>query len=106
MMRGRVPIAGLVACLAVGLTVGGLLVGYEPVGGDPDRIFRPIKAELGRSLRAGALPFWSAHFGLGVPLVAESHVAAFYPPNQISYRFLDVNTAYRPLMWAHYVALA
>ena len=56
--------------------MGGLLVGYEPVGGDPDRMYRPIKAELASSLRQGALPFWSDKLGLGVPLVAESHAAA------------------------------
>ena len=54
MSRGRVPIAAVVACLAVGAILGGLLVGFEPVGGDPDRIYRPIKAELARALRAGA----------------------------------------------------
>ena len=49
----------LAACLTVGLLFGGLLVGVEPVGGDPDRIFRPIKAELARAIRAGTLPSWS-----------------------------------------------
>jgi hypothetical protein len=94
------------AMLAVGIVLGGLLVGYEPVGGDPDRLYRPLKAELARALRAGRLPFWSDRFGLGVPLVAESHVAAFYPPNLLMYRYVDVSTAYRISMWLHYVALA
>ena len=85
--------------------LGGLLVGYEPVGGDPDRLYRPLKSELARSLAAGKLPFWSERFGLGVPLVAESHVAAFYPPNLLLYRVFDVSTAYRLSMWLHYVAL-
>jgi len=96
----------IAACAAVGLVLGGLLVGYEPVGGDPDRIFRPIKAELARTLREGRVPFWSDRFGLGVPLVAESHAAAFYPPNALLYRLLDVGAAYRLAMWLHYVALA
>ena len=56
-------------------------------------------------LREGRLPFWSSRFGLGVPLVAESHVAAFYPPNLLLYRVFDVSTAYRLSMWLHYVAL-
>src|SRR5262249_38092164 len=90
----------------VGLTLGGLLVGYEPVGGDPDRIYRPIKLELGRALRDGRLPFWSDRFGLGVPLVADSHVAAFYPPNWALSGLPDGSAAYRLAMWAHYVALA
>ena len=37
--------------------------------------------------------------------MAESHVAAFYPPNLAFYRILDVSTAYRLSMWLHYVAL-
>jgi hypothetical protein len=81
------------------------LVGYGPVGGDPDLMYRPIKSELARSLRQGRLPFWSDRFGLGVPLVAESHVAAFYPPNLVLYRFLDVAAAYGLAMWLHYLAL-
>src|SRR5262245_7276921 len=86
--------------------MGALLVGFEPVGGDPDRAFRPIKSELASSLRQGRLPFWSDKIGLGVPLVAESQVAAFYPANWLLYRFLTVATAYCLSMWLHYVALA
>jgi hypothetical protein len=93
------------AVVLVGVVLGGLLAGYEPVGGDPDRLYRPLKSELVRSLAAGKLPFWSERFGLGVPLVAESHVAAFYPPNLLLYRAFDVSTAYRLSMWLHYVAL-
>jgi hypothetical protein len=90
----------------VGAILGGLLVGYEPVGGDPDRMYRPLKSELARALEQGRLPFWSEKFGLGLPLVAESHVAAFYPPNLLLYRFLDVPTAYRLSMWLHHLAIA
>jgi hypothetical protein len=95
----------LLALILVGIVLGGLLVGYEPAGGDPDRLYRPLKTELSRALREGGLPFWSERFGLGVPLVAESHVAAFYPPNLLLYRLLDVSTGYRLSMWLHYVAL-
>ena len=38
-----------------------------------------IKTELARALRQGRLLFWSNDLGLGVPLVAESHVAAWTP---------------------------
>ncbi|HEV3121131.1 MAG TPA: YfhO family protein, partial [Isosphaeraceae bacterium] len=102
----RTAPAFLMAILAVAITLGGLLVGYEPVSGDPDRMYRPIKSELARALRAGQLPFWSDRFGLGTPLVAESHVAAFYPLNILLYRSLEVSPAYRLAMWLHYVALA
>ena len=94
------------ALLLVGTILGGLLVGDEPVGGDPDRMYRPLKSELARALEHGRLPFWSDKFGLGLPLVAESHVAAFYPPNLVLYRVLDVPAAYRLSMWLHYLALA
>ncbi len=95
----------VLALILVGIILSGLLVGYEPTGGDPDRLYRPLKTELSRALRDGTLPFWSDRLGLGVPLVAESHVAAFYPPNLLLYRFLDVSVAYRLSMWLHYLAL-
>ena len=96
----------LLASAAVGVVLSPLLAGYEPVGGDPDRIFRPIKAELARALHEGRLPLWSDRFGIGVPLLAESHAAVLYPPNHVLYRAFDVSTAYRLSMWLHYVACA
>ena len=97
---GRIPV------LLVAAVLGGLLVGYEPVGGDPDRIYRPIKQVLGESLRQGRLPYWSDRFGVGVPLLAESHAGALYPPNWLLYSLLDTSTAYRLSMWAHYALMA
>jgi hypothetical protein len=102
-LRRAYPLIFSIALL--GAILGGLLVGYEPVGGDPDRLYRPLKSELARSLSEGRLPFWSDRFGLGVPLVAESHVAAFYPPNLLLYSVFEVRTAYRLSMWLHYVLL-
>jgi hypothetical protein len=102
-MKRQAPF--LLALALVGFALGGLLVGYEPVAGDPDRMYRPLKCELARAIAWGRLPFWSDRFGLGVPLIAESHVAAFYPPNVVLYRIFDVSTAYRLSMWLHYVAL-
>ena len=100
----QVPL--LAALTVVGLTLGGLLIGYQPVGDDPDLMYRPIKIELAMALRSGTLPFWSDRFGMGMPLMAESHAAALYPLNWVFYGLLDVETAYRWLMWLHYVALA
>ncbi len=90
----------------VGLLMGGLLVGFEPVGGDPDRLYRPLKEEFSRFLSHGQLPFWSDRFGLGIPLLAESHVAAFYPLNWVIYSAAGISTAYRFSMWLHYILLA
>jgi hypothetical protein len=95
----------LAAILVVVLTVGGLALGRAPIGGDPDYMYRPIKSELQRALRSGTLPYWSDRMGLGVPLVAESHAAAFYPPNWLLYGLLSVGAAYRFAMFAHYLAL-
>ncbi len=89
-----------------GLLVGGLLVGFEPVGGDPDRLYRPLKEEFIHFLARGQLPFWSDRFGLGIPLLAESHVAAFYPANWLIYSIAGISTAYRMAMWLHYLLLA
>jgi len=95
----------LAAVCVVGIMLSPVLFGYAPLGGDPELMYQPIKVELSRALSAGRLPFWSDRFGLGVPLVAESHVAAFYPPNWFFYRFLDVATAYRLTMWLHMLGL-
>jgi hypothetical protein len=85
--------------------MGPVLAGYAPIGDDPELMYQPIKTELVRALSAGRLPFWSDRFGLGMPLVAESHVAAFYPPNWVFYRLWEVGTAYRLTMWLHSVAI-
>jgi hypothetical protein len=102
---GRFTSPLLAALGVVALALGGLLVGYEPINGDPDNMYRPFKAELARALREGGLPLWSDKFGVGTPLAAESHVAAFYPPNWVFYRVLSVSAAYRLSMWVHYLAL-
>ncbi len=102
----RTWLGPLVAALLVGLVASPLLIGFEPVGGDPDRAYRPIKMELAQALAEGTLPYWSDQFGTGMPLIAESHVAAFYPPNWVLYGLFDVATAYRLAMWLHLVACA
>ena len=97
------------ACWTLALAaavLAGLPAGIEPVGGDPDRMYRPIKAELARSLTEGRSPFWSDRLGLGYPMVAESHAAAFYPPNQVLYRVLSAPAAYRLSMFLHYLLMA
>ena len=87
------------------LLLAGLLIGIEPIGGDPDRLYRPLKQELARFLAERRLPLWSDHFGLGLPLLAESHVAALYPGNWLLYSVLSVPAAYRLSMWLHHVFL-
>ena len=96
----------LAAVGIVALVPAPVLIGFAPLGGDPELMYQPIKSELGRALAAGRLPFWSDRFGLGVPLIAESHAAAFYPLNWVLYRLLEVGTAYRLTLWLHFVATA
>lgn len=102
----RLLTPGLIAAALVGLAFSPLLVGIEPVGGDPERLYRPVKLELQRALQSGRLPWWSDRFGVGMPLVAESHAAAFYPPNWLLYSLLPVHLAYRLAMWGHHVLMA
>lgn len=71
------------------------LAGFEVVGGDPDRFFRPLKSELVRSLKSGELPLWSDRFGFGMPLAAESEVGAFYPPHWLIYPAFGTSVGYR-----------
>lgn len=97
---------GVLAILGIGLALGPLLIGIEPVGGDPERLYRPVKQELARALREGRLPWWSDRFGVGMPMVAESHAAASYPPNWLLYSLLPVHPAYRLAMWAHHVLMS
>ena len=103
---GRPPAPLLLVLGVVTLTLSGVFIGYEPIGADPDNMYRPIKSELSRALSRGTLPFWSDLFGIGTPLAAESHVAAFYPLNWVLYGGLDVSIAYRMSLWLHYLALA
>jgi hypothetical protein len=95
----------LTAVCAVGIVLSPVLIGFAPLGSDPELMYQPIKAELARALLTGRLPFWSDRLGLGVPLIAESHVAAFYPPNWLFYRLWNVSTAYRLTLWIHALAL-
>jgi hypothetical protein len=96
----------LAAVGVVGIVVSPVLIGFGPFVGDPELMYQPIKAELVRALATGHLPFWSNRFGLGVPLVAESHVAAFYPLNWLFYRVWNVSTAYRFTLYLHMLALS
>jgi hypothetical protein len=102
-----IPHPWLLTCICVvGFILSPLLVGFGPFGGDPVLLYQPLKVELARALSSGRLPFWSDRFGLGIPLVAESHVAAFYVPNWLLYRLWEVETAYRLTMWLHLITLA
>ncbi len=106
-MRRTFILRSIIAIVfVIGLVLAIAWAGPRPIGGDPDLMYKPIKSELVRSLAIGRLPFWSDRFGIGIPLVAESHVAAFYPPNWLLYSAFGLHTAYLLSMWLHWLALA
>lgn len=43
--------------------------------------FYPYKAYTAEALREGRLPLWNPHLFMGAPLLANSQVGVFYPPN-------------------------
>ncbi len=43
--------------------------------------FYPYKAYVAEALRQGRLPLWNPHLFMGAPLMANSQVGLFYPPN-------------------------
>ena len=49
--RDHAPL--VLAVALVGTVLGGLLVGYEPVGGDPDRLYRPLEERAGPRAQGG-----------------------------------------------------
>lgn len=104
-MARTIIIRSLFPVVLAAILIGPLLAGLMPFGDDPVLLYQPIKQELSRALAAGRLPLWSDRIGLGIPLAAESHVAAFYPPNWLFYRIWDVATAYRVSMAVHLLAL-
>lgn len=103
--RSRTGFALLGALAVVAIALGALPLGYAPTGDDADRLYRPLKTVLAEDLRKHSEPWWSDRFGLGFPLIAESHIAAFYPPNRLFYRRLDVSTAARWSLWIHFLVL-
>ncbi len=55
---------------------------------------------LGRHLRAGELPFWNPHIGLGRPFWADLQVGVLYPPNWL-HALMDVRVASVLIVWGH-----
>lgn len=96
----------MLAC-AVGIALAlyvwwGLVTGGGLIGGDTYTYFLPQKMVLAEAFAAGEMALWHPLTGLGYPLLAESQAGVFYPPHQILYRLLDVNTAYNWGIVGHY----
>jgi hypothetical protein len=58
--------------------------------------FYPYKAYTAEALRQGRLPLWNPHLFMGAPLLANSQVGLFYPPNWL-FIWLD---APKQVAWA------
>ena len=68
---------------------------------DISRLYHPFAVLLSRALQEGRLPFWVNELQTGFPLVAEGHVAAFYPPNLLLVKFLPPESALAYEMLLH-----
>jgi hypothetical protein len=73
------------------------------VGGDVYSYYLPQKVVYAEHLRHREAPLWNERAGHGYPIVGESQTGAFYPPNALLYRTLDVNTAYNCNHLLHYL---
>ena len=67
--------------------------------------FFPIRFSLAQSLRAGELPLWDRHMGMGFPLLAGFQSGPFYPPHFV-FLFVSFFDAIRVLFVFHYLVSA
>ncbi|WP_339749753.1 YfhO family protein [uncultured Rubinisphaera sp.] len=98
----------LIIVIAVGIALTmwfwlDLWLGGGLIGGDVYTYYFPQKSFYAEALKLGDIPLWNSLVGHGYPLVAESQTGAFYPPNLLLYRLLDVNTAYNVNHLFHYL---
>ncbi|MBI2985997.1 MAG: YfhO family protein [Deltaproteobacteria bacterium] len=67
--------------------------------------FYPLRFSLAQSFKAGELPLWDRHMGMGFPLLADFQSGAFYPPHLL-FLLLPFFTAIRALFLFHYLVAA
>jgi hypothetical protein len=79
--------------------------GRVPYFRDLGQYFYPLRFMLAESFKAGDLPLWDRHMGMGYPLLADFQSAAFYPPHLI-FLVLPFFTAIRVLYLFHYMVAA
>ncbi len=71
----------LLLLLALSTIYRRLLAGQVLAGGDLFTYFFPYWSVAARAVQEGRLPLWNAYLFAGAPLLANSQVGAFYPPN-------------------------
>ncbi len=82
--RARTWLWGMAVVLVIAIIYfGEVLLGRVYYGGDIARQYIAQRIVLAKSLRQGALPWWSPHVGIGYPMLAEGEIGALYPPNWI-----------------------
>ncbi len=79
--------------------------GRVPFFRDLGQYFYPLRFMLAESFKAGALPLWDRHMGMGFPLLAGFQSAAFYPPHLL-FLVLPFFTAISVLYLFHYMVAA
>ncbi len=67
--------------------------------------FYPMRFVLAQSFKAGELPLWDRHMGMGFPLLADFQSGVFYPPH-FFYLILPFFTAVRVIFLFHYFVAA
>ncbi len=81
-----------------------VLDGKLPFFRDLGPYFYPMKFTLAQSLKAGELPLWDRHMGMGYPLMADFQSSPFYLPHLLYLLpFLD---AVRAIFLFHYLLAA
>jgi len=97
----------LLALLAMVLWFGHEMLwsGKVPFFRDLGTYFYPLRFMLAESFKAGALPLWDRHMGMGFPLLAGFQSAAFYPPHLL-FLVSPFFTAINILYLFHYIVAA
>ncbi|MFK7803308.1 MAG: YfhO family protein [Anaerolineae bacterium] len=71
--------------------------------GDTFLYFYPYWQMAADALRAGEIPFWNPHIFMGAPLLANSQVGFFYPPNWLFWLAADPPQAVKLAIVSHLV---
>jgi hypothetical protein len=83
-------------------TQGMILYNQVPFFRDLGPYFYPMRFSLAQAFRAGEVPLWDRHMGMGFPLLADFQSGSFYPPHFLLI-VLPFFTAIRILYVLHYL---
>jgi len=108
-MNGKNPIARQ-DYLALSLLIAAVIwfnrelvsTNQVPFFRDLGPFFYPMRFVLAESFKAGELPLWDRHTGMGFPLLANFQSGAFYLPNLV-YLVLPFFTAVKAIFLLHYL---